>query len=62
MTDDAGLSWLCFRQAHTDLDRLQLEEATVKNDLREMERKMALLKHEMKEVIFKLLFKFYASC
>ncbi|KAL8570037.1 hypothetical protein ACOMHN_036314 [Nucella lapillus] len=36
-------------QAQTDLDRLQIEEATVKNELREMERTMALLRHEVRE-------------
>lgn len=44
--DDAEKKLL---QAQTDLDRLQIEEATVKNELREMERTMALLKHEVKE-------------
>ncbi|XP_076440022.1 rho-associated protein kinase 2-like isoform X2 [Babylonia areolata] len=38
-----------FLQAQTNLDRLQVEEASIKNELHEMERTMALLKHELKE-------------
>lgn len=38
-----------FAQAKADLDRMMFEEATLKNELREMERSMALLKHEVKE-------------
>lgn len=39
-----------FRQAQRDLDRLMQEEAHLKQDLREMERNMAIIKHEAKEV------------
>lgn len=39
-----------FRQAQCDLDRLMQEEAHLKQDLREMERNMAIIKHEAKEV------------
>lgn len=39
-----------FRQAQFDLDRLMQEEAHLKQDLREMERNMAIIKHEAKEV------------
>lgn len=38
-----------YQQAQHNLDRLSQEEATLKRDLCEMERNMALIKHELKE-------------
>lgn len=38
-----------YEQAQFDLDRLMQEEAHLKQDLREMERNMAIIKHEAKE-------------
>jgi hypothetical protein len=54
-------TFVLYRQAKTDLDRLMFEEASLKNDMREMERNMALLKHEVKEVEFYLFVFFFLT-